>query len=161
MAMKAIPILIFFLIYLTQISIADIIVNRPENGTGPIIISDEDLENYYYNPDRILFVFNRSCISNIDQDDEQLIERINTVKTKYSSCMKQTDNKRNRTHYDTPKYSYVFFDLLCSIYSLSEGSNSNLTINYDDLCIAYIQYEPLFKVKQSNQEFIHWSKNLR
>lgn len=140
---------IFFLTYLIQILVSDIIVNRPSNGTGPIIISDEDLENYYYNPDRILFVFNRSCIANIDEDDEELIQRINTIKDKYSDCMKETGNNRNKTSYDTAKYSYVFFDLLCSIYSLSE--NSSITIDYDDLCIAYIQYEPLFNVTQETE----------
>ena len=140
-------------VYIIQLGLSEIIINRPSGGEGPIVISDEDLEHYYYNPDRILFVFNRSCASNINQSQnyDQIQQAIDIIKSTYSQCLNLTDNKANVTHFDTKLYSYVFFDLLCTIFSINEGQHSNLSINYNDLCIEYIIYEPLFNLTQQEQ----------
>eukprot|EP01083_Nonionella_stella_P144589 451671_1 len=134
------------ILFLIQNTTCTLVISRPANGTGPIDISYEDIADSYYNQDRLLFVFNRSCIDNYhdSQDTDRIEEHVEQIRSTYAHCIALTNNTLNITHYDTRSYSYVFFDLFCSVYSMKHGSLSNSSINYDDLCIEYITYEPLF-----------------
>eukprot|EP01084_Bolivina_argentea_P195665 335605_1 len=138
-------------------------INKPINGTGPIDISFGDV--FYHNKDRILFVFNRTCVNqtktqnrnrntNNQFNDSNINESVEYIRNRYRMCLEITNNSHNVTHYATENYAYAFYDLSCSIASLSTGNYSNITINYNDLCIVYIMYEPLYDIGNINSSII-------
>ena len=119
-------------------------IKRPENGTGTILISYENV-TLDRNEKRILVVFDLVCVDNIDETDERLMNKINHIRERYINCIDLFN--LSAKHYDTANYSYVWMDLKCPLQIIQQ--KKNITINYDELCIEYIMYEPLFWPNQT------------
>ena len=119
-------------------------IKRPENGTGTILISFDNV-TLHMNDERILVVFDLYCVDNIDGTDDRLIAKINHIHDRYIECIDLLN--LSAKHYDTANYSYVWMDLKCPLEVIQ--SKKNITIDYDELCIEYIMYEPLFWPNQT------------
>ena len=144
---------LFVSIFCYGTALSVLMINKPRSGIGPIQISSEDIEDYYYNPERVLFVFNRSCTRALSKSDniDQIQSNIEHIYSTYSMCLNYTENAIDGlTYYETDLYSYTFYDLGCTLYSIQEGEHKNISINYDELCIEYIMFEPLYNTTQSS-----------
>ena len=119
-------------------------IKRPENGTGTILISFDNV-TLSTNDQRILVVFDLYCVDNIDDTDDRLMAKIDHIRARYIDCIELFN--LSAKHYDTANYSYVWMDLKCPLEVIQ--SKKNVTINYDELCIEYIMYEPLFWPNQT------------
>eukprot|EP01083_Nonionella_stella_P064016 166483_1 len=120
-------------------------IKRPANGTGTILISYDNVTRRHRNDERILVVFDLVCVDNINETDTRLITRINHIREKYSECLSLFN--LSSAHYDTTNYSYVWMDLTCPLAIIQD--KKNITIDYDELCIEYIMYEPIFWPNQT------------
>eukprot|EP00484_Ammonia_sp_Unknown_P019193 CAMPEP_0197034308 /NCGR_PEP_ID=MMETSP1384-20130603/12463_1 /TAXON_ID=29189 /ORGANISM="Ammonia sp." /LENGTH=525 /DNA_ID=CAMNT_0042464223 /DNA_START=256 /DNA_END=1833 /DNA_ORIENTATION=+ len=98
------------------------------------------------NDKRILVVFDLECLDDIDESDQRLMDKIDNIRQRYINCLDLYN--LSKFHYDTYNYSYVWMDLRCPVAVLQE--KKNITLNYDELCIEYIMYEPLFWLNQTN-----------
>eukprot|EP01084_Bolivina_argentea_P258730 436316_1 len=118
----------------------------PINGTGTILISYNDTNPRHRNHKRILIVFDLLCVNNVNESDARLMIKMDHIHQKYSQCLNFSDSSVR--HYDTLNYSYVWMDLHCKLDIIQK--KKNISINYNELCIEYIMYEPVFYSNQTD-----------
>eukprot|EP01084_Bolivina_argentea_P076337 138346_1 len=168
-------------------SSAKFVKKRPTGGKGSIMISiDDEADPIYYNKNRLLVIFDINCIDSQINDtigeniygfteDELNIEEhqwledniefmLETHPDTLSECNIDEYNNYNTTHeinttlhIEDHEFSFVFFNYKQN--NTKDNNNLNM-IDYNELCIDYIMYEPIFTLQKDHTcNKIHISNN--
>eukprot|EP01083_Nonionella_stella_P306683 1075005_1 len=131
----------------------EIMINRPENGIGTILISYPDYpENadVLYDENIVEFVITKQCL---DDGSLSMTDVISTILSTYSGCIELFDS--DEPYYDSNYFVSIslYMNLLCDLSTIQQ---TDAYLNYDELCMEFIlhpEFIELFDVECKTDTF--------
>eukprot|EP01084_Bolivina_argentea_P091865 165331_1 len=119
--------------------------------------SDNDDHNNYHNKHQKYDDRSKDKMDDIEMN--KLENNINSILDEFIDCLSEYRVEHNRSlsnhsrtyHRETKTSSFAFFNLECAQDLLLQNT-ANKTIDYDQLCIDYITYEPMIHLIQQTQD---------